>query len=120
MDVGKRLAIAILVAAVGVAAETQARGRWGRVNVGPAPSATELGPWVGGPWDVEWAEKLPYGHTPWGTPIRPPVDEWYPWGYVAPFVRVGRQCVANDVNVGLDGDIVRYQRVRPRYYCGER
>jgi hypothetical protein len=32
-------------------------------------------------------------------------------------VRVGRLCVANEINASPGGDYVRYQRVRPWYYC---
>lgn len=115
----KWLAAALVIVAVAgdVSCSAFARGRWGRTDEGRAKGPTEIGPWVGGPWDGEWAEKLTYGRTPEGAPLYPVVDEWYPWGYTAPFVRVGRQCVANDVNLSPGGDYVRYQRVRPAYYC---
>lgn len=120
MRFGRKLFAGIFLAALAAGAtatQSLARDRWSRANEGRAHGPTALGPWVGGPWDNEWAEKLPYGHTPWGAPIFPVVSEWYPWGYAAPFVRVDRRCVANDVNVSLGGDFVRYQRVRPGYYC---
>jgi len=90
-----------------------------------AHGPTRLGPWVHGPWDDEWRAvgwaydaSLASPYPPTFVGPYPPTDQWYPWGYVAPFVRVGRKCVANEINVSPGGDYVRYQRVRPAYYCG--
>lgn len=115
--------VALLGAALssaGLAEAAHARARWGRVPEGRAAGPTGMGPWVQGPWDSEWSGVLARDHA-WRGPggPYPDIDEWYPWGYVAPFTRVGRHCVANDVNVSPGGDFVRYQRVRPYYYCGD-
>lgn len=111
------LALVVSTAAISFSSTASARGRWGRVDLNRSNGPTLLGPWVPGPWDGEWAEKQRGGSTAWGEPLHPVFDEWYPWGYTAPFTRVGRLCVANDVNRSPGGDIVRYQRVRPSYYC---
>lgn len=117
MRAGKFLVGGLVAAALvgGFASGASAEGyhhRQGHVLRATGP--THLGPWVRNAWDREWGGAWVYDPVAaW-----PATDEWYPWGYVAPFVRVGGKCVANEVNVSPGGDYVRYQRVRPAHYCG--
>ncbi len=87
--------------------------------------ATHLGPWVEEGWQREDWSRGPairdgVFSAPWSyDPVTgyPSSTAEYPWGYTTPFVRVGRKCVASDVNRSPNGDAVRYQRVMPTYYC---
>ncbi len=90
--------------------------RYRREHFYRATGPTHLGPFLKQAWDREWGypDAWPYA---FGANAYPATDEWYPWGYVAPFVRVGGKCVANEVNVSPGGEYVRYQRVRPSHYC---
>jgi hypothetical protein len=127
MRARKLLASGFFVAAVAVAfvpdasAWSHRRGeRFVRAN-GP----TELGPWVQEGWDREdwarapsvrgWGYSAPADYGPYAGYLWS--DEWYPWGFTTPYVRVGRQCVSSEMNVSVGGAAVRYQRVRPSYYC---
>ncbi|MGJ0509428.1 MAG: hypothetical protein ACR652_20370 [Methylocystis sp.] len=88
-------------------------------------NAPHLGPWVEEGWRREdwsrapairdWAFSAPWDYDP--ALGYPSSTAEYPWGYTTPFVRVGRKCVASEINVSPGGDSVRYQRVRPSYYC---
>jgi hypothetical protein len=115
MRARKSAFLGVLTAAllIGIASDAAA---WVRRRDGfhRATGPTQLGPWVRGVWDQS-ADPWAYGYdynaaSPWNS-------AWYPWGYTTPFVRVGRQCVAADWNMGTGGYVVRYQRVRPAYYC---
>ena len=111
--------IALLLAALPLS-EASAWRKYGAGRVVRSTGPVRLGPWVNGPWDYDpsyynwsaaaWA--LNQGLGPY-----PPSDEWYPWGYAAPYERVGRKCVANEINVSPGGDYARYQRVRSTLYC---
>jgi len=77
-----------------------------------------LGPWVRGPWDynLDYYGGGEYAGSPfvgWGSIDNP----FYPWGYTAPYVRAGRVCVANQWATNGVGVLVRYQKVRPLFYC---
>ncbi|PPD45400.1 MAG: hypothetical protein CTY15_04855 [Methylocystis sp.] len=80
-------------------------------------TGTRLGPFVREAWGPEWGYYGGWPYAAGGVSAYPPTDEWYPLGYVAPFVRVGSKCVANEINVSPGGAYVRYQRVRPAHYC---
>jgi hypothetical protein len=90
-----------------------------------APGPTLQGPWVEEGWDREDWGRAPavraWGFSaPWDYGLyfgAPSSDEYYPWGYTTPFVRVGRKCVASELNRSPGGELIRYQRVRPSYYC---
>jgi hypothetical protein len=87
--------------------------------------APHLGPWVEEGWRREDWSRAPAVRdwdfsAPWDfDPVTgyPSSTVEYPWGYTTPFVRVGRKCVASEVNISPGGDAARYQRVRPGYYC---
>ncbi|MGJ0391727.1 MAG: hypothetical protein ACR650_03080 [Methylocystis sp.] len=90
-----------------------------------ANGPTFLGPWLQEGWDREdwsrapairgWGLSAPWDFDPIiGYPLS---DAEYPWGYTTPFVRVGRYCVASEINIAPGGQAARYQRVRPSYYC---
>lgn len=105
-------------AAIGPAS-ARARSHFIRAN-GPAGE----GPWSQEGWEREdwsrapvrdWSFSAPWDFNP--VTLYPSSTEWYPWGYTTPFVRVGRQCVASELNLSPGGDLIRYQRVRPGYYC---
>lgn len=91
-----------------------------RQHVHRAPGAPRLGPWIEEGWrDEDWS-RAPAVRTwdlsaPWDGSSSS--TEQYPWGYTTPFVRVGRTCVASEINNGPGGEWVRYQRVMPAYYC---
>lgn len=117
---GDKVLIAGLVAmgvAIGSAADASASAR-------RAHGPTRLGPWVQEGWERQdwsrapavrdWGWSAPWDYAVAGFPAS---NEWYPWGYTTPFARVGRKCVASEINGGPGGDWVRYQRVRPSYYC---
>jgi hypothetical protein len=89
-----------------------------------ATGPTRVGPWVEEGWQREdwsrspvrdWAFSAPWDVDP--VTLYPSSTEWYPWGYTTPFVRVGRLCVSSEINGSPGGAWVRYQRVRPTYYC---
>ena len=90
-----------------------------------APGAQRLGPWVEKSWQREdwsrapavrnWGDSAPANYdTETDTPS---ISVEYPWGYTAPFTRVGTKCIANELNESPGGLVVRYQRVLPSYYC---
>jgi len=113
------LAIVLIGLAAGDAAARE------RTHVLRAHGPTREGPWLEEGWAREDWSRAPavrrWGFSaPWDYGLfagAPSSDEWYPWGYTTPFVRVGRQCVASEFNVSPGGEAVRYQRVRPSYYC---
>lgn len=90
-----------------------------------APGPTRLGPWVEEGWRREDWSRAPAVRAPGFSAPRdfdpvtgyPSSEAEYPWGYTTPFERVGRLCVASDVNVSPGGMVARYQRVMPSYYC---
>ncbi len=117
-----RVACLLALAAILLPPETaDARGRrwWLR------PTAERLGPWVEQGWRREDWSRAPAIRTwdfsaPWSYDPEtgyPSSTAEYPWGYTTPFVRVGRNCVASQINYSPGGDWVRYQRVLPSYYC---
>lgn len=87
--------------------------------------ATHLGPWIEEGWRREdwsrapavrdWSFSAPQDFDP--VMGYPSSTAEYPWGYTTPFVRVGRTCVASEMNMSPGGLAVRYQRVRPLRYC---
>jgi hypothetical protein len=96
-----------------------------RRQVWRAPGPPRLGPWIEKGWCCEdwsrapairdWAFSAPWNYDPeTGTPSS---TAEYPWGYTTPFVKVGRRCVASEINGSPGGAWVRYQRVMPSYYC---
>lgn len=107
----------VFVALTGGFATEALAWRHRQEHVTRATGPTHLGPWVEGAWRREWGYDDAWPYAAGLASYYPPTDQWYPWGYVAPFVRVGGKCVANEVNVSPGGDYVRYQRVRPYYYC---
>ncbi|MEK4034034.1 hypothetical protein WOC76_13815 [Methylocystis sp. IM3] len=117
-----RAACLLMLVAVLLSPESSAaRGRrwWS------APAAQRLGPWVEEGWRREdwsrapairdWGFSAPWSYDP--ETGYPSSTAEYPWGYTTPFVRVGRKCIANQINYSPGGDWVRYQRVQPSYYC---
>ena len=113
------LASGLLAAALlaSIAPEAAAWGYRGRAHVHRAPGPTRLGPWVNEAWSGGWVYPDGWAYSAGLVGAYPATDEWYPWGYTAPFVRVGNKCVANEINVSPGGEYARYQRVRPAYYC---
>lgn len=118
------LRAACLLAAVGVIMTTQtatAHRRHGQ----RAPGAPHLGAWIEEGWRrADWSRAPAVRDWDFSAPATvdpstgdPSSTAEYPWGYTTPFVRVGRKCVASELNAGLGGDVVRYQRVMPAYYC---
>lgn len=104
---------------------TEASARTQKSKFVRAPGAQRLGPWVEEGWQREDWSRAPQVRG-WGysapsdyDPITgyPSISAEYPWGYTTPYVRVGHRCIANEINQGLGGMEVRYQRVLPSYYC---
>jgi hypothetical protein len=117
-----RLLILAFGAALVLCASSAAAG--GRTHFLRATGPTRDGPWLEEGWAREdwsrspvrgWAFSAPWDFDP--VTLYPSTTEWYPWGYTTPSVRVGRHCVSSEMNAALGGEWVRYQRVRPSYYC---
>ncbi|WP_457796637.1 hypothetical protein [Methylocystis sp. S23] len=98
-----------------------ARGRTQELR---ASGPTREGPWLQQGWEREdwsrapvrgWGFSAPWDYDP--VTGYPAAADWYPWGYTTPFVRVGRRCVASEINESPGGKLIRYQRVRPSHYC---
>ncbi len=112
----------LAVAAVSMSTDPAAAHRWRGWR---APGAPHLGPWVEEGWRREdwsrapavrnWGFSAPWGFDP--ATGYPSSTAEYPWGYTTPFVRVGRKCVASELNISPGGEAIRYQRVMPGYYC---
>jgi hypothetical protein len=104
--------------------EASAWSRRGGAHPVRANGPTQLGPFVEEGWDREdwsrapsvrgWGFSAPAINGPGAYAFS---EEWYPWGYTTPFVRVGRHCVASEITASVGGAWARYQRVRPSYYC---
>ncbi|WP_442753740.1 hypothetical protein ACNHKD_12115 [Methylocystis sp. JAN1] len=116
--------LSILALGVGLFIGAPAAAAGGRTHFLRATGPTREGPWLQEGWDREdwsrspvrgWAFSAPWDFDP--VTLYPSTTEWYPWGYTTPFVRVGRQCVSSEINGGVNGEWIRYQRVRPSYYC---
>jgi hypothetical protein len=86
----------------------------GRDTMNYRTAGPRLGPYIRGPWDRGWCCGAYDLRLVDAYPI---ANAWYPWGYTAPFVRVGRLCVSNELVASVGGEYVRYQRVYPRRYC---
>lgn len=118
------LAVCFVSAALPLLAVSSAdAGFRGRVLRAHGP--TFLGPWLQEGWNREdwsrapavrdWGLSAPWDFDPIaGYPIS---EAEYPWGYTTPFARIGRRCVASEINASPGGELVRYQRVRPLHYC---
>lgn len=117
MGAARHMASGFLAAALVLGAASEAGARAHRRELqSRAPAPTQLGPWVREAWPG-WGYAGDWAYDAGLVSAYPATDEWYPWGYVAPFVRVGGKCVANEFNRSPGGNYVRYQRVRPGYYC---
>lgn len=121
-------AVALLftcMSASSVLLSTEANAHSHQSKVSRSPGAQRLGPWVEDGWRREDWSRAPqvrdwdYSAPRDWDPVTgyPSISAEYPWGYTAPYVRVGRRCIANENNRGLGGLVVRYQRVLPSYYC---
>lgn len=96
-----------------------------RAKVMRAPGGPRLGPWVEEGWQHEdWSRAPAVREWGWSAPWDydpatgyPSATAEYPWGYTTPFARVGKKCIANELNASPGGLVVRYQRVMPSYYC---
>lgn len=117
-----RLFLIALGACLVLGASPAVAGR--RTHFVRANGPTLEGPWLEEGWAREdwsrspvrdWGFSAPWDFDP--VTLYPSTNELYPWGYTTPFVRVGRQCVSSELNGSPGGAVVRYQRVRPSYYC---
>ncbi|GLI93460.1 hypothetical protein [Methylocystis echinoides] len=123
MSARNRLLICFLAAAAALpAADAWALRRTHQIYPRFAP---HLGPWVEEGWRREdWSRAPAVREWSWSAPADfdpltgyPSSTAEYPWGYTTPFVRVGRKCVASELNLSPGGEVVRYQRVRSSAYC---
>ena len=114
------LAGGLAVAAFIILLPSQAPAWDGRDRVHYRTAGTHLGPHIRGPWDRGWccgAFDAGFVYDLRFADAYPTPNSWYPWGYTAPFVRVGRLCASNELVASVGGEYVRYQRVYPGRYC---
>lgn len=100
------------VLAVSLAPEALAGKAHGRGHVAPLRGSTRLDYWTGEDWN-----RSAWGYEPGVFGVYPANGAGYIITDVAPYVRVGRKCVAHGFAVSVGGEYARYMRIRPAHYC---
>ena len=112
------LVLVSFAACVVSASPASAWGHRAKGHLGRSQGPVALGPWVRDAWDRTWAYGEAPGYAGWGVFGADAASEaYYPWGYTAPYFRIGHLCVANQFATDGMGVYVRYQKVRPAIYC---